>query len=83
MEHPHEGHEAPPSFWSTRYAIGLLVIGGVCTHSASAICSLCDDFAWLSPAMAHVTDLGHVSNSSSHVRSTGCYGRRGDAISIW
>jgi len=29
MEHPHEGHEAPPSFWTTRYAIGLLVIGGV------------------------------------------------------
>ena len=28
MEHQHEEHEAPPSFWSTRYAIGLLVIGG-------------------------------------------------------
>lgn len=32
MEHPHEGHEAPPSFWTTRYAIGLLVIGGVAAY---------------------------------------------------
>lgn len=27
MDHPHEEHEVPPSFWSTRYAIGLVVIG--------------------------------------------------------
>lgn len=32
MEHPHEGHEAPPNFWTTRYAIGLLVIGGVAAY---------------------------------------------------
>ena len=30
MNNHHEGHDAPPSFWSSRYAIGLVVIGGVC-----------------------------------------------------
>ena len=38
MEHPHEGHEAPPSFWTTRYAIGLLVIGGVAAYFLLRAC---------------------------------------------
>mgnify|MGYP001016303226 CR=1 FL=1 len=25
-------HEAPPSFWSSRYAIGMVVIGGVAAY---------------------------------------------------
>jgi hypothetical protein len=29
MSHP---HEAPPRFWSSRYAIGLVVIGGVAAY---------------------------------------------------
>lgn len=29
MNHDHSGHEAPPSFWSSRYAIGLIVIGAI------------------------------------------------------
>lgn len=29
MDHDHSGHETPPSFWSSRYAIGLLVLGGI------------------------------------------------------
>lgn len=29
MDHEHQLHDRPPSFWSTRYAVGLLVIGGV------------------------------------------------------
>ncbi|WP_028455125.1 DUF2933 domain-containing protein [Chitinilyticum litopenaei] len=30
MNHQHpEGHDLPPSFWKSRYAMGLLVIGGV------------------------------------------------------
>ena len=29
MDHDHNGHEAPPSFWSSRYAIGFIVIGAI------------------------------------------------------
>jgi Protein of unknown function (DUF2933) len=32
MTHQHEGQDSPPSFWSSRYAIGLLVIGGVAAY---------------------------------------------------
>ena len=32
MHHDPSGHEAPPSFWSSRYAIGLLVIGAVAAY---------------------------------------------------
>ena len=28
-DHDHETHEHPPNFWSSRYALGLLVIGGI------------------------------------------------------
>ena len=47
MEHQHEEHEAPPSFWSTRYAIGLLVIGGgacpeFCVNGADIKYRRCD-----------------------------------------
>ena len=29
MSNNHEGHEGPPSFWGSRYSIGLMVIGAV------------------------------------------------------
>lgn len=32
MNHQHEGHDGAPSFWSSRYAIGLLVIGAVAAY---------------------------------------------------
>ena len=32
MTHQHEGQDSPPSFWTSRYAIGLLVIGGVAAY---------------------------------------------------
>jgi hypothetical protein len=32
MNHHHEGQELPPSFWASRYAIGLVVIGGVAAY---------------------------------------------------
>ncbi|MDP2868662.1 MAG: DUF2933 domain-containing protein [Methyloversatilis sp.] len=32
MEHPHENHETPPSFWRSRFAIGYLVIGAVAAY---------------------------------------------------
>ena len=32
MNHHHEGHDVPPSFWTSRYAIGLVVIGGVAAY---------------------------------------------------
>ena len=32
MDDRHEGHDSPPSFWSSRYAIGWIVIGGVAAY---------------------------------------------------
>lgn len=32
MDHDPAGHESPPSFWSSRYAVGLVVIGGVAAY---------------------------------------------------
>ncbi len=32
MNHDHTGHEAPPSFWRSRYAIGLVVMGAVAAY---------------------------------------------------
>ena len=32
MNHQHKGHDSPPNFWTTRYAIGLVVIGGVTAY---------------------------------------------------
>ncbi len=29
MHHQHEHHDEPPSFWRSRYAVGLIVIGAV------------------------------------------------------
>lgn len=29
MHHDHQPHDHPPSFWGSRYSIGLLVIGAV------------------------------------------------------
>ena len=29
MHHDHSGHDTPPGFWSSRYAIGLIVIGAI------------------------------------------------------
>lgn len=29
MIEPHDEHASPPDFWSTRYAVGVLVIGSV------------------------------------------------------
>jgi len=32
MHHPTTDHHAPPSFWSTRYAPGLVILGGVAAY---------------------------------------------------
>ncbi|MEJ2899351.1 DUF2933 domain-containing protein [Acinetobacter sp. NS-4] len=32
MKQQHQGHESPPRFWSSRYAIGFLVIAGVAAY---------------------------------------------------
>lgn len=32
MNHEHKEQDSPPNFWSTRYAIGLLVIGSVAAY---------------------------------------------------
>lgn len=29
MHHDHSGNETPPGFWSSRYAIGLIVVGAI------------------------------------------------------
>ncbi|MBN9341497.1 MAG: hypothetical protein ABT02_10010 [Comamonadaceae bacterium SCN 68-20] len=32
MSHQHDGHGSPPSFWSSRYAIGYVAIGAVAAY---------------------------------------------------
>jgi len=32
MSHQHERHDSPQNFWASRYAIGLLVFGGVAAY---------------------------------------------------
>jgi len=32
MDHDPADHETPPSFWSSRYAIGLVVVGAVAAY---------------------------------------------------
>ncbi len=32
MNHQHDGQDSPPNFWKSRYAIGLVVIGGVAAY---------------------------------------------------
>jgi len=32
MDDHDEGHDKPPSFWSSRYAIGWIVIGGIAAY---------------------------------------------------
>ena len=32
MDHDHVGHETPPSFWGSRYSIGLLVFGAAAAY---------------------------------------------------
>ena len=32
MKHDPAGHETPPDFWRSRYALGLLVIGAVAAY---------------------------------------------------
>ena len=32
MDDHHEGHDSHPSFWSSRYAIGWIVIGGIAAY---------------------------------------------------
>ena len=45
MNHQHQGNDSPPSFWTTRYAIGLVVIGGVAAYFL------------LTEHLAHVVDV--------------------------
>lgn len=32
MNHEHPGHDAPPGFWRSRYAVGLIVVGAVAAY---------------------------------------------------
>ena len=32
MDDHHEGNDKPPGFWSSRYAIGWIVIGGIAAY---------------------------------------------------
>lgn len=32
MDHDHGAHERPPGFWTSRYALGLFVIGAVAAY---------------------------------------------------
>ncbi len=32
MNHQHQENNSVPNFWSTRYAIGLIVLGGIAAY---------------------------------------------------
>jgi hypothetical protein len=72
MNHDHQGHEPPPSFWGSRYSLGLLVIGAVAgyflleehlVHVASALPYL---FVLACPIMHLFMHGGHGHGHGSH-----------------
>jgi len=72
MDHDHQPHEQSPSFWGSRYSIGLLVIGAVAgyfllkehlVHVANALPLL---FVLACPLMHLFMHGGHGHGHGSH-----------------
>ena len=72
MDHDHSGHETPPSFWRSRYAIGLVVIGAIAgyflltEHLAHVVGALPYLFLLACPLMHVFMHGGHGGHGHHH-----------------
>ena len=70
MNHQHQENNSVPNFWSTRYAIGLIVLGGIAAyfllteHLAHVIGALPYLFLLACPLMHIFMHGGHGHNHS-------------------
>lgn len=75
MDHDPSGHETPPSFWSSRYAIGLVVIGAVAAyfllteHFAHVVGALPFLLLLACPLMHVFMHHGHGGHSHHHTHA--------------
>lgn len=77
MNHDPVEHEMPPSFWSSRYAIGLVVIGAVAAyyllteHMAHVVGALPFLLLLACPLMHVFMHHGHGGHGHHHSHSDG------------
>jgi hypothetical protein len=78
MNHDHSLHDAePPSFWRSRYAIGLLVIGAIATyfllseHRAHFFAALPFLLLLACPLMHIFMHGGHGGHGGGHAHNHG------------
>lgn len=75
MDHDPADHEAPPRFWSSRYAIGLVIIGAVAAyfllteHLAHVVGALPFLLFLACPLMHVFMHHGHGGHGHHHARS--------------
>lgn len=79
MDHDPAGHETPPSFWSSRYAVGLVVIGAVAAyfllteHLAHVVGALPFVLLLACPLMHVFMHHGHGGHGHHHAPPTEPY----------
>ncbi|TXH86947.1 MAG: DUF2933 domain-containing protein [Rhodoferax sp.] len=72
MDHDHAGHDTPPGFWSSRYAVGLIVLGGIAAyfllteHLAHVVGALPYLFLLACPLMHVFMHGGHGGHGHHH-----------------
>lgn len=76
MEHHPIGHESPPNFWRSRYAIGLIVIGAIAAyfllteHLAHVVGALPYLLLLACPLMHVFMHHGHTGHGHHHGHSS-------------
>lgn len=84
MNHGHGEHERPPSFWTSRYAIGLIVIGAVAgyflltEHLAHVVGALPFLLLLACPLMHVFMHGGHGKHGGGHGGHDGHAHHQGD-----
>lgn len=77
MDHVPLGHDSPPSFWRSRYAIGLIVIGAIAAyfllteHLAHVVGALPYLLLLACPLMHVFMHHGHAGHGQHHGHSSG------------
>ena len=85
MTHDQGGHESPPSFWGSRYAVGLLVLGAIAAyfllseHRAHFFGALPFLLLLACPLMHFFMHGGHGNHGGGHADHHG--GEQGSNIS--